>query len=97
MPLAIPFENFEKLVGPYSNYLTTVLAQKIRELGPNSGAYINEADPNEPDYTKVFWGSHYPRLLSIKEKYDPTGVLWCKQCVGGDKWKVKADGELCQA
>lgn len=38
----------------------------------------------EPNWQDAFWGENYPRLLAIKMKYDPTGVLTCRKCVGDD-------------
>ncbi|KAJ7617895.1 FAD-binding domain-containing protein [Roridomyces roridus] len=60
----------------------------FRALAPNSGAYQNEADLYEPDFEQSFWGDNYPRLLSIKQKYDPDHLLDCWQCVG---WKGHSD------
>ncbi|CAE6373509.1 unnamed protein product [Rhizoctonia solani] len=58
----------------------------LRKLTPGGGAYQNEADVYEPDVTHSFWGSNYPKLLAIKNKYDPDGLLDCWHCVG---WKGK--------
>ncbi|RYP17456.1 hypothetical protein DL765_004502 [Monosporascus sp. GIB2] len=38
------------------------------ELGPNSGAYLNEANVLEPAWQWSFFGSNYGRLLAIKKK-----------------------------
>ncbi|KAF8887427.1 FAD-binding domain-containing protein [Mucidula mucida] len=62
--------------------------QPMRDLTPDSGAYLNEAFIYEPDFETTFWGDNYPRLLSIKEKYDPDGLLDCWHCVG---WKGAED------
>ncbi|MGE4608439.1 MAG: FAD-binding protein, partial [Myxococcota bacterium] len=43
----------------------------IRDATPNAGTYSNEADYHEPNWQEAFWGSHYSRLLAIKQKYDP--------------------------
>ena len=53
-----------------------------------SGVYMNEADPNEPDWRQKFFGSmtHYNRLKSIKNSVDPDGMFICKNCVGSDDW-----------
>jgi hypothetical protein len=67
----------------------------MTDLAPNSGAYINEAYPDEENYQKVFWGSHYPRLLAIKRRTDPRNVFWCHPCVGDEDWEVVND-RLCE-
>ncbi|KAJ7121248.1 FAD-binding domain-containing protein [Mycena crocata] len=54
----------------------------IRAITPSSGAYQNEADLHEPNYTQSFWGNNYQRLLQIKGKYDPNHLLDCWHCVG---------------
>ncbi|CAE7101371.1 unnamed protein product [Rhizoctonia solani] len=56
----------------------------LRKLTPGGGAYQNEADVYEPDVFQSFWGSNYDKLLAIKRKYDPDGLLDCWHCVG---WK----------
>ncbi|CEL58394.1 hypothetical protein RSOLAG1IB_08501 [Rhizoctonia solani AG-1 IB] len=58
----------------------------LRKLTPGGGAYQNEADVYEPDFTQSFWGSNYAKLLQAKNKYDPDGLLDCWHCVG---WKGK--------
>ncbi|KAF8912198.1 hypothetical protein CPB84DRAFT_762123 [Gymnopilus junonius] len=60
----------------------------LRDITPDSGAYINESDIHEPDFEVAFWGGHYPRLLEIKKKYDPDHLLDCWHCVG---WKGARD------
>jgi FAD/FMN-containing dehydrogenase len=72
--------------GAYKN--VTEVTQTMRDISPNSGAYFNEGDVYEPNHEQAFWGSNYPRLLSIKKKYDPFGLLDCWQCVG---WKGPKD------
>jgi len=62
--------------------------QPFREITPGSGAYFNEGDVYEANHTQAYWGSNYPALLAIKNKYDPKGLLDCWQCVG---WKGEQD------
>ena len=33
-----------------------------------------------------FWGSNYPRLLAVKEKYDPDGLFFVHHGVGSERW-----------
>ena len=75
--------------------LITELGKPLRDQAPDSGAYINEADINEPDHQHAFWGSNYERLLRIKRQVDPNGVFWCKACVGGEDWKEE-NGQVCK-
>jgi hypothetical protein len=77
--------------------------QKIRDVTPESGAYMNEADPEEPDFQRSFWGSNYPRLLAIKRRVDPWDVFYTITAVGSERWKVEGtqglpsqNGRLCR-
>jgi FAD/FMN-containing dehydrogenase len=56
--------------------------------GSQSGVYMNEADPNEPNWQQKFFGTmeNYNRLKSIKNTVDPNGLFVCKNCVGSDDW-----------
>lgn len=58
------------------------LSAMIAELTPGGGAYMNEATPWTEDWQAEWWGDNYPRLLTIKNKYDPEGLLSCWKCVG---------------
>lgn len=77
--------------------------QKFRDVTPGSGAYMNEADTEEPNFQQSFYGSNYERLLSIKQKTDPWHVFYAVTAVGSDKWKVEGtkglptqNGRLCR-
>ncbi|KAF4303649.1 hypothetical protein GTA08_BOTSDO14233 [Botryosphaeria dothidea] len=68
----------------------------LARLAPQAGAYMNEADPNQPDWKKAFYGVNYDRLLEIKKKYDPNNIFYAQTAVGSDYWKVDSDGRPCQ-
>lgn len=84
----------EKLVG---------LMQPWRDASPGAGAYVNEADINEPDWQQAFYGSNYDYLYSLKQKYDPWGVLYAPTAVGSEDWYITGqidyyptqNGRLC--
>ncbi|RSL60868.1 hypothetical protein CEP54_006525 [Fusarium duplospermum] len=77
--------------------MTNAKGAALRGLAPDSGTYFNEADALEPDWQKAFWGSNYEKLLDIKHKYDPSGVFWCKKCVGSEAWVEQlGGGEPCR-
>ncbi|TVY64202.1 FAD-linked oxidoreductase patO, partial [Lachnellula suecica] len=76
-------------------YLTNNSTQYLRDLDPDSGAYVNEANPYEPDWQHTFWGSNYERLLEIKRKVDPGDVFWCQPCVGSEGWEMRGN-KVCK-
>ncbi|KAK0206277.1 hypothetical protein DFS33DRAFT_1381395 [Desarmillaria ectypa] len=51
----------------------------LRALTPDA-AYFNEASIHEPNHKVSFWGDNYPRLLEIKNRYDPGRILNCWNC-----------------
>ena len=58
------------------------LTEVLRSAFPDSGAYLNEADYEEPAWQTSFWGGvNYLRLQAIKLVYDPTEALTCNHCV----------------
>ncbi|KAJ7098272.1 FAD binding domain protein [Mycena epipterygia] len=77
--------------------VTWTFGEPLRQLAPNSGAYLNEADTSEPDWKAAFYGQNYGRLLAIKNRYDPAQLLYGSTAVGGDRWTEMKDGRLCPA
>lgn len=75
---------------------TNEFIPKLKALAPSSGAYLNEADFNQPDFQKAFFGKNYDRLKAIKQKYDPDNVFWVLKGVGSEGWNQREDGRLCQ-
>ncbi|KAK6594227.1 hypothetical protein H4I96_11140 [Botrytis cinerea] len=69
----------------------------LRGFDPASGAYLNEANAYEPGWQLSFFGRSYDRLREIKNKYDPRGLLYCRQCVGSKDWIETSSGGLCKA
>ncbi|KAH4071961.1 hypothetical protein HBI24_061240 [Parastagonospora nodorum] len=76
--------------------------QKWRDASPGSGAYMNEADVQEPDFQHSLYGANYDRLLRVKRKWDPWGVFYAVTAVGSEEWYVEGtrglptqQGRLC--
>jgi hypothetical protein len=57
----------------------------IRALAPDAGSYVNETDYFEPGWQRSFWGDNYPRLLQVKQKYDPANLFRVHHGVGSDR------------
>ncbi|KAL3489686.1 FAD binding domain-containing protein [Aspergillus germanicus] len=57
-------------------------AEPLRQLTPGGGSYQNEDSILVEDWQSTFFGSHYDRLLEIKNRYDPTHLFDCYKCVG---------------
>lgn len=68
-PTALP-RSWDPLNQTQFDRITTSLrtqdVQALRDLAPDMGAYVNEADPTEPDWKDTFYGKNYPRLLALK-------------------------------
>ncbi|KAJ4312742.1 hypothetical protein N0V94_007295 [Neodidymelliopsis sp. IMI 364377] len=77
--------------------MTNEIQPLIEAVTPGSGSYVNEADWRQPNFQTTFWGSNYARLLSIKRRWDPSGIFYATVGVGSEAWTVKGDGRLCRA
>lgn len=76
--------------------ITDVKVPAMKRVAPHTGAYMNEANRNDPEWMRDFYGGHWGRLSEIKEKYDLKGVFYCPTCVGSEAWVVEASGALCR-
>jgi len=62
-----------------------VFVDVLHKAYPDSGAYLNEANIDEPRWKQSFWGKkNYARLLATKLRVDPFGLFVCRKCVGSD-------------
>ncbi len=78
------------------NDVTNVKTQAMKDLAPETGCYMNEADRFDPDYLKDFYGENRVRLESIKRRFDPEDFFYCPTCVGSEFWEEDAEGVLCR-
>lgn len=69
----------------------------LEKLTPGGGAYLNEGDPNQPDWQQAFYGSNYAKLNAVKDKYDPEHIFYGRTAVGSEYWVEQQDGRLCKA
>ena len=79
------------------NTLTNVIDGGIRAAAPNGAAYVNEADPFQPNWQTAFWGTNYPALLRARSRWDPEGVLYAVSTPGTEKWEqIEWGTRLCK-
>lgn len=76
--------------------MTETLLPLLENLTPGSGAYLNEADFNQPNWQSTFYGDNYAKLTSIKNKYDPNHTFYALKSVGSEEWAGQTDGRLCR-
>ncbi|MFC4528733.1 FAD-binding oxidoreductase [Dyella halodurans] len=58
----------------------------LLKAAPGAGSYVSESDYFEHDWQASFWGTNYPRLASVKRKYDPEGLFFVHHGVGSESW-----------
>jgi FAD/FMN-containing dehydrogenase len=63
---------------------------EIRKIVPNTGSYFLEGNFFDQNWQESFWGPNYPKLLAIKDKYDPDGLFFSHHGLGSERWS--ADG-----
>jgi FAD/FMN-containing dehydrogenase len=59
---------------------------ELLKVAPNPGSYVSESNFFEKNWQQSFWGSNYPRLATIKKKYDPEGLFFVHHGVGSEGW-----------
>ncbi|KAF8633808.1 hypothetical protein AX15_001249 [Amanita polypyramis BW_CC] len=73
---------------PYPSSGFSFLDNMVKTITSNSpsnwqiGAYPNYPDLNLTDWQHLYYGSNYPRLKSVKQKYDPHHVFTFPQTIG---------------
>jgi FAD/FMN-containing dehydrogenase len=53
---------------------------------PGAGSYVSESDYFQGDWQTAFWGTSYPKLAAVKNKYDPDGLFFVHHGVGSEAW-----------
>ncbi|KAL8696452.1 MAG: hypothetical protein Q9224_002787 [Gallowayella concinna] len=73
----------------------TPALEKLAPVERGGGAYMNEADAEDPNWRESFYG-FYERQLAIKRKYDPEGLWYAKTAVGSEFWAEDEAQRLCR-
>eukprot|EP01006_Ploeotia_vitrea_P007350 TRINITY_DN16783_c0_g1_i2.p2 TRINITY_DN16783_c0_g1~~TRINITY_DN16783_c0_g1_i2.p2 ORF type:complete len:192 (-),score=28.27 TRINITY_DN16783_c0_g1_i2:35-610(-) len=57
-------------------------AKDLHPMG--NGTFCSEPDYWMPNFKERLFAEHYPKLLEIKDKWDPDNFFSCYHCVGSD-------------
>jgi hypothetical protein len=79
------------------DFAVNVMQPMLDRATPGGGVYLNEANYKQHNWQEEMYGSNYPRLLQIKNKYDPESLLYVNAGVGSEAWFEDTDGRLCRA
>jgi hypothetical protein len=63
---------------------------EIEKVLPRRGSYVSESNFFDDAWRDSFWGQNYPKLLAVKDQYDPDGLFIVHHGVGSERWS--ADG-----
>jgi FAD binding domain/Berberine and berberine like len=63
-------------------------ADVLRGMVPDAGAYLAESSFSQSDWQHAYWGKHYDRLRSVKQRYDPDGLFFVHQGVSSEAWSL---------
>ncbi|KAK3321760.1 hypothetical protein B0H66DRAFT_494356 [Apodospora peruviana] len=81
----------------FQNVLTHTIDDALRSASTSGAAYVNEADPYQPNWQGHFWGSEYPKLKQYRSKWDPKGIFYAISTPGTEAWEVVEGGtRLCK-
>src|SRR5262245_1271489 len=68
----------------------------LKMLLPSAGSYVVESNYFEPNWQRSYWGPNYPRLLEIKQKYDPQCLFFVRHGVGTEPWSDDGFSKVVQ-
>lgn len=78
-------------------FAANVMQPMIEAATPGGGVYLNEATYQQRNWQQEFHGSNYPKLLQIKQKYDPGSLFYANLAVGSEAWRPDSNNRLCRS
>jgi hypothetical protein len=68
--------------------LVSAAMAPLKALAPQPASYVSETDYFQTDWQTAFWGDNYPRLIKVKDRYDPNGLFFVHHGVGSEAWST---------
>jgi hypothetical protein len=78
----IPDHEPDTAKGRQQAALVAAAMAPLKALRRQPASYFNETDYFQADWQEAFWGDHYPRLLQVKNAYDPRRLFFVHHGVG---------------
>jgi FAD/FMN-containing dehydrogenase len=69
---------------------------ELRKVAPEGGSYVSESNYFNKDWQQAFWSANYPKLRTVKAKYDPDGLFFVHHGVGSEDWSADGFTRLAQ-
>jgi FAD/FMN-containing dehydrogenase len=67
---------------------------QLRRIVPDPGSYLSESNYFNAAWQQAYWGKNYPRLRTVKDRYDPDGLFFVHHGVGSENWSADGFGRL---
>jgi hypothetical protein len=79
-----------------TDFSANVIQPMLNKATPGGAVYLSEVSYKQQDWKEEMYGANYPRLLEIKQKYDPESLLYVNTGVGSDVWYEDHEQRLCR-
>jgi hypothetical protein len=95
-PPPLPGQPFDAGVARRDAGAVDAAAAELRKIVPDPGSYVSESNYFNASWQRAFWGSNYPKLRTVKAKYDPDGLFFVHHGVGSEEWSADGFTRLAQ-
>ena len=82
----LPRAPFDPVAARKDAHEIDLATAELRNIAPNAGSYVSESNYFNRSWQDAFWGENYPRLRTVKAKYDPDGLFFVHHGVGSEDW-----------
>ena len=95
-PPPLPGQPFDASVARRDAGAVDAAAAELRKIVPDPGSYVSESNYFNASWQRAFWGSNYPKLRTVKAKFDPDGLFFVHHGVGSEEWSADGFTRLAQ-
>jgi FAD/FMN-containing dehydrogenase len=85
-PPPLPGRSFDASVAHRDARAVDAATAELRKIVPDPGSYVSESNFFNASWQRAFWGGNYPKLRTVKAKYDPDGLFFVHHGVSSEEW-----------